>query len=103
MDGWMFGPVDGWLVGPDKDAIVWTLEVKVTCHAEHLQADQGLEGGGSQGAQVVPAQVQQGQGAEARQSLVSQELHAVVLQVELLQTLGLEGGGGGGGEGGGGG
>ena len=56
----------------------------LTCDPQHLQADQGLQRGGSQGAQVVAAEVQQGQGGQARQGLVPQQLDAVVLQMELL-------------------
>jgi len=36
---------------------------------------------------VIPAEVQQGQGGQARQSFVRQQLDAVLLQVEFLQTL----------------
>ncbi|TNN74458.1 hypothetical protein EYF80_015238 [Liparis tanakae] len=58
-----------------------------TCDTEHLQAHEWREGRGPQGAEVIPAEVQQGQGGQARQSLVRQQLDAVLLQdPQVLQT-----------------
>lgn len=58
-----------------------------TCDTKHLQADKRFEGWCSQGAEVISAEVQQSQRWQAWQGLLSQQLYAVLLQVEFLQTL----------------
>lgn len=52
-----------------------------------MQASQGLQGLTADGTQLIPAEVKQGQGGEPCQGLVLQQLNAVFLQVQLLQSL----------------
>lgn len=58
-----------------------------TCDPQHLQAHKWLERGGAQGSEVVFAKVQQGQGRQARQGSLCQQLYTVFLEMEFLQTL----------------
>jgi len=59
----------------------------LTRDSQHLQADEGFERRGTQGPQVVPAQIQKSQRGQTHQSLISQHLHRILLQMQLLQPL----------------